>query len=109
MFRGQIGEDSQLVVVALTLGIASLFEPLRRRVHGVIDRLFYRTKYDARRTLEAFSAKLRDETDLDALSNDLADAVRTTMQLRCYHSSDHRSEGQASRCPNLRGPHTKAV
>jgi len=80
MFRGLIGEDSQLAVVASTLGIASLFEPLRRRVHAVIDRLFYRTKYDARKTLEAFSAKLRDETDLDALSNDLTHAVRETMQ-----------------------------
>ena len=80
MFRGLIGEDSQLAVVASTLGIASLFEPLRRRVHGVIDRLFYRTKYDARKTLEAFSVKLRDETDLEALNYDLVGAVRETMQ-----------------------------
>ena len=74
-FRVLIGEESQMAIVASTLGIASLFEPLRRRVHAFIDRLFYCTKYDARKTLEAFSAKLRDETDLDALSEDLVRVV----------------------------------
>ena len=74
------GEESQLAIVASTLGIASLFEPLRRRVHAFIDRLFYRRKYDARKTLEAFSAQLRDETDLDALSDDLVRVVRGTIQ-----------------------------
>jgi hypothetical protein len=80
MLRGPIGEDSQLAVVASTLGIASLFEPLRRRVHTVIDRLFYRRKYNARKTLEAFSTKLRDETDLEALRGDLVEVVKETMQ-----------------------------
>jgi hypothetical protein len=74
------GERSTLAVVASTLVIAALFNPLHRWVQAFVDRRFYRSKYDARKTLESFSAKLRDETDLDALSNDLVGAVRGTMQ-----------------------------
>jgi hypothetical protein len=82
IFRALTGEEHQpqLAIVASTLVIAALFNPLRRRIQGFIDRRFYRRKYDARKTLEALSVQLRNETDLASLSDDLVGVVRETMQ-----------------------------
>jgi hypothetical protein len=82
IFRALTGQEQQpqLAIVVSTLVIAVLFNPLRRRNQTFIDRRFYRRKYDARKTLEAYSSRLRDETDLEALNNDLVGIVRETMQ-----------------------------
>ncbi len=79
-FRTLSGQESTLAVVASTLVIAALFNPLRRRVQAFVDRRFYRRKYDARKTLEIFSVTLRDVTDLDALNAELVGVVSETLQ-----------------------------
>jgi hypothetical protein len=80
LLRALTGQGSQLAIVASTLAVAALFNPLRYRIQSFIDRRFYRRKYDARKTLEAFSAKLKDKTDLQELNNDLVGVVMETMQ-----------------------------
>ena len=80
LFVALTGEESTLAVVASTLAIAALFNPLRRRVQAFVDRRFYRRKYDAAKTLASFSSRVREETDLDSLRDEVLGVVRETVQ-----------------------------
>jgi len=82
VFRALTGQQQQpqLTIIVSTLVIAALFNPLRRRIQAFIDRRFYRSKYNARKTLDSFSASMRDQTDLDALNDELVSVVWETIQ-----------------------------
>jgi hypothetical protein len=80
VFRALTGQESTIAIVASTLAIVALFVPLRRRVQSFVDHRFYRRKYDAAKTLPSFSVRLRQETDLGMLSDDLVRVVSETLQ-----------------------------
>jgi hypothetical protein len=99
-----LGRDSSLVVAVATLMVAAAFQPARRRIQQVVDRRFNRRRYDTARTIQAFSARLRQQVDLDTLSAELLAVVDQTMQptqvalwLRPRHAAAGAAGGPAAR------------
>jgi hypothetical protein len=99
LLRGLFHQNSEVAIVVSTLLVAALFQPLHRRIQAIIDRRFYRRKYDAARTLAAFSSTLRNEVDLNRLSEQLVEVVQETMQPAYISLWLRKTEGE--RAPNL--------
>ena len=80
LLQALTGQSGALAVTLSTLAVAAAFQPLRTRIQRTVDHRFYRRKYDAAQTLDAFTGRLRDQIELDALASDVLEVVRLTLQ-----------------------------